>query len=104
MGSEPSFQNVKSKWFPEISHHCPGTPIVLVGTKSDLRGDMSISPESPRVSTTAAQALAKDIGAVRELECSALTQEGLKTVFDEAIRAVDNNKTVSQKKKGCAIL
>lgn len=33
-----SLQNAGTKWIPELEHHCPGVPIVLVGTKSDLRG------------------------------------------------------------------
>merc|ERR1712178_549932 len=37
--SMPSFNNVKSKWIPEIQHHAPGVPVILVGTKSDLRND-----------------------------------------------------------------
>lgn len=31
--SPSSFENVTSKWFPELKHHCPEAPILLVGTK-----------------------------------------------------------------------
>ena len=34
-----SFDNVKSKWIAEVAHNNPNTPILLVGTKSDLRND-----------------------------------------------------------------
>ena len=34
-----SLENVTAKWYPEIQHHCPNVPIILVGTKSDLRED-----------------------------------------------------------------
>ena len=37
VNSYASLQNVQEKWIPEVSHHCPDTPIILVGTKSDLR-------------------------------------------------------------------
>jgi len=41
--SPASFENVKEKWVPEITHHCPKTPFLLVGTQSDLR-DSSDAP------------------------------------------------------------
>jgi len=90
--SPSSFDNVKSKWWPEIQHHAPGVPIILVGTKSDLRNDTAMqqtlaSKGLSMVSNEAALQRQKEIGAVAYLECSALTQDGLKTVFDEAIRA-----------------
>jgi len=106
--SPHSYDNVKSKWFPEIQHHAPGVPIILVGTKSDLRGDeamlASLAAKGLRVITREeAAARQKEIGAVSYMECSALTQEGLKDVFDAAIRASMQKKVV-KKKGGCIIL
>lgn len=43
----------------------------------------------------------KDINGVKYLECSALTQKGLKAVFDEAIRAVlIPNKSTKPRRNG----
>lgn len=48
--------------------------------------------------------MAKEIGSVKYLECSALTQKGLKTVFDEAIRAVLCPILPPKKKPTCKLL
>jgi len=106
--SKDSHGNVKSKWVPEIQHHAPGVPILLVGTKSDLRNDKStISQLENRGTTMVTKAegegLARDVGAEKYVECSALTQEGLKQVFDDAIRAAMQPKK-KKKKGGCNLL
>jgi len=106
--SQSSFENVKTKWVPEIQHHAPGVPILLVGTKSDLRKDDQTKNQlksrgQSMVELDAANKQAKEVGAAKYLECSALTQEGLKQVFDDAIRAATAPKE-GKKKKGCQIL
>jgi len=106
--SSSSFENVKTKWVPEIQHHAPGVPILLVGTKSDLRKDDQTTKQLASrgqnlVTTDEANSMAKEVGAVKYLECSALTQEGLKQVFDDAIRAAMTPQKKA-KKGGCQIL
>src|SRR5271170_4635684 len=63
-----SFDNVKSKWYPEILHHAPGVPLILVGTKSDLRNDQAMlaqlaSKNLTVISKEMAEARVRDIGA-----------------------------------------
>merc|ERR1712137_863321 len=114
--SPSSFDNIKSKWHPEINHHCPEAKTMLVGTKIDLREDKETleSLKGEKLPTLEmGEGLASSIGATMYLECSALTQEGLKTVFEEAIRTVIGSdggpngggeaKPKAQKKK-CTLL
>jgi len=100
-----SIDNVRAKWYPEISHHCPNTPIVLVGTKVDLREDhevllkLSAKRQTP-ITYEQGLEMGNEIGAVKYMECSALTQRGLKAAFDEAIRTVIHPAMENEKKKG----
>ena len=106
--SPSSFENAGAKWYPEIYHHCPSTPIVLVGTKLELREDPKTVErlrEKRMQPITFEQGFqkAKEIGAKKYMECSALTQKNLKNTFDVAIRCViygDPDYMPNQKTKG----
>jgi len=104
--SHSSFANIKEKWVPEIVHNCPNAPMILVGTKTDLRDSDQFYGQS--ISTEQGNKLSKEIDAACYCECSALTQDGLKEVFDSAIRSVLNPKKKKRKKEngngGCHIL
>ena len=108
--SPSSFENIGAKWYPEISHHCPNTPCILVGTKLDLRDDRETQNRLREkgmqpITYEQGMAKAKEINAIKYMECSALTQKGLKAVFDEAIRAVLQPKPMKKKGSGrCMIL
>ncbi|XP_051802192.1 rho-related GTP-binding protein RhoU-like isoform X2 [Acanthochromis polyacanthus] len=102
-----SFRNLTKKWVPEIHQHCPGAPLVLVGTQVDLREDVQVlihlaqNQERP-VGTEEGWRLAQELGAVSFAECSALTQKNLKDTFDSAILAsiqqTDSNSVEQQQR------
>ena len=90
--SPHSFNNVKSVWWPELQLHAPKVPIVLVGTREELRYNQPKLDKLARkglhvITQPEARNRGKEIGAVTVLECSALTQEGLKTVFEDQLSA-----------------
>lgn len=67
------------QWVPEITHHCPKTPFLLVGTQIDLRDDPSTVEKLAKnkqkpITPETAEKLARDLKAVKYVECSALTQ------------------------------
>jgi len=106
--SPVSFDNITTKWVPEIRQNCPDAPIILVGTKLDLRDD----PESIRqlqtekrtpITKAQGQKTATKIKAVKYLECSALSQNGLPLVFEEAARVIISPK-LKKKRRSCEIL
>ena len=109
-----SFDHIQQKWYPEISHHCPGVPIVLVGNKIDLRDDPNTNAvlrERRMSPVTREQGLemAKRIKAIKYVECSAKTARNLKEVFHTAAEVVVSPELYrasydTKKKKTCSIL
>ncbi|XP_034952220.1 ras-like GTP-binding protein RhoL [Chelonus insularis] len=97
ISARSSFENILSKWYPEIKHHCPNVPIVLVGTKGDLRNDEN----KDIVSLKECRRMKEKIKAFKYVECSAKFQDKLEEVFTDAIRAVLKK---SYSKKYCCII
>ena len=106
--SRDSLENVKNKWVGEIADHCEGVKLVLVALKCDLRNleefgneSTAITPGNIHNKNAAAGQQAKDnglisyeeglemakqIGALRYLECSAKMNRGVNEAFTEAAR------------------
>jgi len=85
-----SLANVQDKWYPEVAHFCEGTPLLLVGTKIDLRADeqtrrMLSAQGQTTVTPEQGGAVAREIGA-RYMECSAKTGKGVQDVFNAALK------------------
>lgn len=99
-----SLRNVTDKWYPEIRENCSSgnpellrrlgkRPILLVGTKTDLRdqgGEDTFGTRtagSEYVSPEEATRVAEQCGFMGYVECSAALQIGVREVFESAVRA-----------------
>ncbi|XP_015059220.1 rac-like GTP-binding protein ARAC7 isoform X1 [Solanum pennellii] len=112
--SRASYENVLKKWMPELRRFAPDVPIVLVGTKLDLRDDngyLADHIDSNIITPAQGEELRKQIGAAAYVECSSKTQQNVKAVFDTAIKVVlqpPRRMEVSSKKRhrstGCSIV
>ena len=104
--SVQSLDNVRAKWHPEVRHHCPNTPIILVGTKTDLRLSKLKAGGSSAglVKSETGSSMARAIMASKFMECSAEDTESIKRLFDEAVRAVLYPPKPKKKRRLCMIL
>ncbi|CCH43567.1 GTP-binding protein [Wickerhamomyces ciferrii] len=90
--SKDSLENVQNKWVGEITDHCEGVKLVLVALKCDLRNDDGdddegeVSRRSNLITYEEGLEMAKKIGALRYLECSAKKNRGVNEAFTEAAR------------------
>ncbi|MCL4138146.1 UNVERIFIED_CONTAM: hypothetical protein GTU68_053015, partial [Idotea baltica] len=104
-----SIERVKEKWISEITRFKKSTPFLLVGTKTDLREDTATLEKLAKhkrkpFSYEQGEKLSQKVKAVKYVECSALTQKGVKNVFDEAILAALEPSAESKKRKMCLLL
>ncbi|KAB8202572.1 Ras family protein [Aspergillus parasiticus SU-1] len=87
-----SLENVMDKWYPEVLHFCPTTPIILVGLKSDLRNKRTciellktqgLTPVTPEQGQTVARRMNASY-----IECSSKEMRGVDGVFEMAVDTV----------------
>ncbi|KAH8921630.1 hypothetical protein BT69DRAFT_1308763 [Atractiella rhizophila] len=109
--SPDSLDNVQEKWISEVTHFCHGLPIILVGCKKDLRRDPRTIENLRRaghkpVTPEEGNAVAQKINAMRYLECSAKSGEGVREVFESATRAalLVRGPHGGKKKRNCVVV
>ncbi|KAF2365569.1 Small GTP-binding protein domain [Trinorchestia longiramus] len=95
LNSRSSFENISRKWIPELKAHSPQVPIILVGTKLDVR-------ELDKITEKDGAKLCSKYGLMRYIECSSRTGEGLKEVFELVAKAAAGE--VKKSTRTCCIL
>lgn len=87
--SKAALENCISKWAPEVEHHAPDVPIVLIGTKEDMRHDPAYYHAGLRerwVSYEEGLAVANQIGAAAYVEISSVDGYNARHCLATAVR------------------
>lgn len=101
-----SLDNIVTKWSKEVREHNTKAKIILVGTKADQLNDPKIIEElkgrgEAPPTEKEIQKVADKIGAYKYVRTSAKENDGVTTVFHEAIRScLYSEKDTSLKVKG----
>uniref|UniRef100_G1QG26 Ras homolog family member F, filopodia associated n=1 Tax=Myotis lucifugus TaxID=59463 RepID=G1QG26_MYOLU len=99
-----SYDNVLIKWFPEVTHFCRGTPMVLIGCKTDLRKDKEQlrklrAAQLEPITYTQGLNTCQQMQAALYLECSAKFRENVEDVFREAAKVALSALKKAQRQK-----
>ncbi|XP_055389820.1 ras-related protein Rac2-like [Condylostylus longicornis] len=96
-----SFYNVKKKWRKELRSEYSKVPIILVGTKIDLRDENASTYDNNQqfIKSSKGLKMAKKIGAVNYFECTSLRNLGLKEIFDEVAKLILCRRSNEKKTK-----
>mmetsp|Transcript_23840 Transcript_23840/g.32546 ORF Transcript_23840/g.32546 Transcript_23840/m.32546 type:complete len:271 (+) Transcript_23840:244-1056(+) len=90
--SKNSYDSILEKWNPEVKHYLPTTPVILVGTKVDLRDSKAEDPNAETteyVTKEEGDQLASEIKALAYMETSAkVGGADLQSVFLECVKTV----------------
>ncbi|XP_046391102.1 ras-like GTP-binding protein RHO [Ischnura elegans] len=104
IGSLASLEHVTKKWVPEVRTHNPRVPVILVGTKADLRDEIEDEEESDLVEDKEAAKIVNALSLYSHVECSAQALSGVNELFDLAIKAALETKNSYKKEKGKCLL
>ncbi|KAH6946692.1 hypothetical protein HPB50_014606 [Hyalomma asiaticum] len=100
--SPDSLENIPENSATEVSHFCPNVPTIVLRNKKDMRDDQrTLLGKLATVTPEEGRAMAKKINACACVECSAITKDGVREVFETAMKAALKTKKT---KKKCALL